>query len=136
MIAIFFSSLYCSVQSLSRVRLCNPVDCSTPGLPVHHQLPEFTQTHDHRVGDAIQPSHPLSSPSPPAFSLSQHQGLILYYSSNVFHNKISSIKTLGCTHKPNSRNLRSDSFWGTDWEGAECITGGDRITILISIPQN
>ena len=45
---------------------------STPGLPVHHQLPEFTQTHVHRVGDAIQPSHPLSSPSPPAFNLSQH----------------------------------------------------------------
>jgi len=55
--------------------LCNPMDCSTPGLPVHHQLPEFTQTHVHRVADAIQPSHPLSSPSPPAFNLSQHQGL-------------------------------------------------------------
>ena len=51
--------------------LCDPMDCSTPGLPVHHQLPEFTQTHVHRVGDAIQPSHPLS-PSPPAFNLSQH----------------------------------------------------------------
>ena len=49
---------------------------STPGLPVHHQLPEFTQTHVHWVGDAIQPSHPLSSPSPPAFNLSQHQGLL------------------------------------------------------------
>ena len=55
--------------------LCNPMDCSTPGFPVHHQLLELTQTHVHRVGDAIQPSHPLSSPSPPAFSLSQHQGL-------------------------------------------------------------
>ena len=55
-----------SVQSLSRVRLCNPVDCSTSALPVHHQLPEFTQTHVHRVSDAIQPSHPLASPSPPA----------------------------------------------------------------------
>ena len=51
------------------------MDCSTPGLPAHHQLPEFTQTHVHWVGDDIQPSHPLSSPSPPAFSLSQHQGL-------------------------------------------------------------
>ena len=48
---------------------------STPGLPVHHKLLEFTQTHVHRVGDAIQPSHPLSSPSPPALNLSQHQGL-------------------------------------------------------------
>ena len=55
--------------------LCDPMNCSTPGLPVHHQLPEFTQTHVHRVGDAIQPSHPLSSPSPPALNLSQHQGL-------------------------------------------------------------
>ena len=51
------------------------MDCSTPGFPVHHQLPKLTQTHVHQVGDAIQPSHPLSSPSPPAFSLSQHQGL-------------------------------------------------------------
>ena len=54
--------------------LCDPMDCSTPGLPVHHQLPELTQTHVPRVGDAIQPSHPLSSPSPPTFNLSQHQG--------------------------------------------------------------
>ena len=55
--------------------LCDPMNCSTPGLPVHHQFPEFTQTHVHRVGDAIQPSHPLSSPSPPAPNPSQHQGL-------------------------------------------------------------
>ena len=51
------------------------MDCSTPGLPVYHQLLEFTQTHVHQVSDAIQPSHPLSSPSPPVFNLSQHQGL-------------------------------------------------------------
>ena len=55
--------------------LCDPVNLSTPGLPVHHQLPEFTQIHVHRVGDAIQPSHPLSSPSPLTFNPSQHQGL-------------------------------------------------------------
>ena len=61
--------------------LCDPKDCSTPGLPVHHQLPEFTQTHVHWVGDAIQPSHPLSSPSPPALSLSKHQGLFKRVSS-------------------------------------------------------
>ena len=53
--------------------LCDPMNCSTPGLPVHHQLPEFTQTHVHRVSDAIQPSHPLLSPSPPAPNPSQHQ---------------------------------------------------------------
>ena len=55
--------------------LCDPMNHSTPGLPVHHQFPEFTQTHVPRVSDAIQPSHPLSSPSPPALNLSQHQGL-------------------------------------------------------------
>ena len=55
--------------------LCDPMNCSTPGLPVHHQLLEFTLTHVHQVSDAIQPSHLLPSPSPPAFSLSQHQGL-------------------------------------------------------------
>ena len=55
--------------------LCDPMDCSTPGFPVHHQLPEFTQIHVHWVSDAIQPSHPLLSPSPLAFNLFQHQGL-------------------------------------------------------------
>ena len=55
--------------------LCNPMNCSMPGIPVHHQLPEFTQTHVHRVSDTIQPSHPLSSPSPPAPNPSQHLGL-------------------------------------------------------------
>ena len=55
-----------SDQLFSRVRLCDPMNRSTPGLPVHHQLPDFTETHVHRVSDAIQPSHPLSSPSPPA----------------------------------------------------------------------
>ena len=59
----------------SCLTLCDPTDCSTPGLPVHHDLPEFTQTHVDRVSDAIQPSHPLSPPSPPALNLSQHQGL-------------------------------------------------------------
>ena len=57
--------------------LCDPMDCSTPGFPVHHQLPELTQTRVHHdgVSDAIQPSHPLSSPSPPTFNLAQHQDL-------------------------------------------------------------
>ena len=59
----------------SCVTLWDPVNRSTPGLPVHHKLPEFIQTHVHCVGDAIQPSHPLSSPSPPALNPSQHQGL-------------------------------------------------------------
>ena len=62
--------------------LCNPMNCSTPGLPVHHQLPEFTQTHIHWVGDAIQPSHPLSSPFPPAPNPSKHQGLFQWVNSS------------------------------------------------------
>jgi len=62
--------------------LCNPMDCSTLGFPVHHQLPELTQTHVNRNGDATQPSHSLSSPSPPALNLSQHQGLFQWVSSS------------------------------------------------------
>ena len=59
----------------SCLTLCDPMDCSTPGFPVHHQLLELTQTHVHQIGGTSQPSHPLSSPSPPTFNLSQHQGL-------------------------------------------------------------
>ena len=65
----------CYSVTTSYSTLCNPMDCSTPRLPVHHQLLEFSQTHVHRVGDAIQPSLPLSFPSPPTFNLSQHQSL-------------------------------------------------------------
>ena len=67
------STLFSSVAQ-SFPTLCDPMDCSMPGFPVHHQLPELTQTHVHQLGDAIQPSHSLLFPSP-AFSLSQHQGL-------------------------------------------------------------
>ena len=66
---------FSSVQSLSRPTLCDHINCSTPGLPVHHQIPEFTHTHVCRVSDAIQSSHPLLSPSPPAPNPSQHQSL-------------------------------------------------------------
>ena len=68
----FFLLQFSSVTQLC-LTLCDPMNRSTPGLPVHHQLPQSTQTHVHRVRDAIQPSHPLSSPSPPALNLSQHQ---------------------------------------------------------------
>ena len=68
-----FSSVQFSCSVVSD--FCNPMNLSTPGLPVHHQLPEFTQTHVHRVSDAIQPSHPLLSPSSPAPNPSQHQSL-------------------------------------------------------------
>ena len=85
---LFFNFLYCigvypinnsvivlvSLVAQSCLTLFDPMDYSMPGFPVHHQLLEFTQTHARQVGDAIQPSHPLSSPSPPAFNHSQHQG--------------------------------------------------------------
>ena len=72
----YFQSVQFSSVAQSCPALCNPMNRSTPGLPVHHQLPEFTQTHVHRVSDAIQPSHPLSPPSPPAPNPSQHQSLV------------------------------------------------------------
>jgi len=77
---------FSSVQSLSHVWLF-----AMPGLPVHHQLPEFTQTHVHRVSDAMQPSHPLSSPSPPGLNLSQHQGLFWVSSSHQVAKVLASI---------------------------------------------
>ena len=73
-LAVSYSVQFSSVAR-SCLTLCNPINCSSPGLPVHHQLLEFTQTNFHRVGDAIQPSHPLLSPSTPASNLSQHQSL-------------------------------------------------------------
>ena len=77
----FGSVQFNSVAKLC-LTLCDPMDCSMPVLPVHHQLPEFTQTHVHSVSDAIQPSHPVSYPYPPAFNLSQHQGLFQWVSSS------------------------------------------------------
>ena len=79
---LLFSSVQFSSVTQSCPTLCIPMNHSTPGLPVHHQLPEFTQTHIHWVGDAIQPSHPLSSPSPPAPKPSQHQSLFQWVNSS------------------------------------------------------
>ena len=77
-----FSSVQFSSVAHLCPTLCDPMNLSTPGLLVHHQLPESTQTHVHWLGDAIQPSHPLSSPTPPALNLSQHQGLFQWVSSS------------------------------------------------------
>ena len=82
MILILFHSVQFSSVAQSCPTLCNPMDHSTPGFPVHHQPPEFTQTHVHWVGGVIQPSHPLLSASPPALNLSQHQGLFKWVSSS------------------------------------------------------
>ena len=79
---IIFPSVQFSSVAQSCPTLCNPMNRSTPGLPVHHHLPEFTQTHVHQVGDAIQPSHPLSSPFPPVPNPSQHQSLFQWVNSS------------------------------------------------------
>ena len=75
-------SVQFSSVAQSCLTLCDPMNCSMPGLPVHHQLPESTQTNVHRVSDAIQPSHPLSSPSPPAPNPSQHQSLFQWVNTS------------------------------------------------------
>ena len=85
--------------------LCDPINCSMPGLPVHHQLPESTQTHVHWVGDAIQPSHPLSSPSPPALNLSQHQGLFKWVSSS---HQVAKVLEFQLQHQFFQRTPRTD----------------------------
>ena len=81
-VSLAVKTLQFSSVAQSCPTLCDPMNCRTPGLPVHHQLPEFTQTHVHQIGDAIQPSHPLSSPSPPAPNPSQHQSLFQWVNSS------------------------------------------------------
>ena len=87
------------------------MNCSAPGLPVHHQLPELTQTHIHWVGDAIQPSHPLSSPSPPAFNLSQHQGLFQRVNSS---HEVAKVLEFHFSISPSNEYSRLISF-RMDW---------------------
>ena len=110
---------FSSVAQLSPT-LCNPMDCSTPGLPVHHQLPEFTQSHVHRGGDAIQPSHPLSSPSPPAPNPSQHQGLFQWVSS--LHRVAKGLE-FQVQHQSFQWTSRTDLLWdglvGSPWSPRE-----------------
>ena len=89
----------------SCLTLCNPMNRSTPGLPVHHQLPEFTQTHVHWVGDAIQPSPSLSSPSPSAPNPSQHQGLLQWVNSS---HEVAKVLDFQLQHHSFQRNPRAD----------------------------
>ena len=88
--------------------LCNPMNHSTPGLPVHHRLPEFTQTHVHWVGDAIQPSHPLSFPSPPAPNPSQHQGFFQWV--NSLH-EVAKVLEFQLQHQSFQWTLRTDLLY-------------------------
>ena len=85
--------------------LCDPMNCSTPGLPVYHQLPEFTQTHVHWVSDAIQPSHPLSSPSPPAPNPSQNQSLFQWVNSS---HEVAKVLEFQLQYHSLQRNPRAD----------------------------
>jgi len=99
-VGVQFSSV-----SQSCPTIYDPMDCSTPGLPIHHQLPEFTQTHVHWVSDAIQPSHPLSSPSPPAPNPSQHRGLFQWVNSS---HEVAKILEFQLQHQSFQRTPRTD----------------------------
>ena len=108
---ILCSWIQFSSVSQSCPTLCNSMDCSTSGFPVHHQLLEVTQTHVHQVCDAIQPSHPLSSPSPPAFSLSQHQGFFQSVSSS---HQVAKVLELQLQHQ-------SFQWFPLGWTGWICL---------------
>ena len=104
--------LFCCCCSVSEscLTLCNPMGCSMPGFPVHHQLPESTQTHVHWAGNAIRPSHPLSSPSPPALNLSQFQGLFKWVTSS---HQVAKVLELQLQHQSFQWIFRTDFPW--DW---------------------
>ena len=107
LLSLFESSVQFSSVAQSCPTLCDPMNHSTPGLPVHHQLLEFTQTHVHWVGDAIQPSHYLSSPSPPALSFSQNQDLFQWVSSS---HKVAKVLEFQLQHQSFQWIFRTD-FW-------------------------
>ena len=106
--SLVISSVHFSSVAQLFLTLCDPMNCSTPGLPVHHQLPEFTQTHTHRVHDAIQPSHPLSSPSPPALIPSQHQSL--FQCVNSLH-EVAKILEFQLQHQSFQRKPRTNLLY-------------------------
>ena len=106
--AVKIASVQFSSVTQSCPILCDPMNRSTPGLPVHHQLPEFTQTHVHRVSDAIQPSHPLSSPSPPVPHPSQHQGLFQCVNSSY---EVAKVLEFQLQHQSFQRTPRTDLLY-------------------------
>ena len=105
LVIYFICSVQFSLVAQSCPTLCNPMNHSTPGLPVYHQLPEFTQTHVHRVGDAIQPSHPPSFPFPPATNPSQHQGLFQWINSS---HEVAKVLEFQLQHQSFQRTNRTD----------------------------
>ena len=114
----FWGLVQFSSVSQSCPTLCDPMDCSTPGFPVHHQLPEFTEIHVHWICDAIQPSHPLSSPSPPAFNLSQYQGLFQWASSS---HQVAKVLAFQLQHQSFQWTLRTS--FRMDWLDLLAVQG-------------
>ena len=110
---------HCSLVVKSCLTLCDPMDCSTSGFPVQHQLPELTHTHVHRVGDAIHPSLPLSSPSPPAVNLSQHQGLSKRVSSS---HQVAKVRSFSFNISPSNEHSGLISF-RMDWLDCLAVQG-------------
>ena len=108
----WFNSVQFSSVAQSCPTLCDSMNCITPGLPVQHQLPEFTQTHVHRVSDAIQSSHPLSSPSPPAPNPSQHQSLFQWVNSS---HEVAKVLEFQLQHHSFQRAPRTDLLEWTGW---------------------
>ena len=108
---IFGMDLMFSSVTQSCLTLCDPMNHSTPGLPVHHQLPESTQTHVHWVGDTIQPSHPLSSPSPPAPNPSQHEGLFKWVSSSH------QVASIGVSASTSVLPMNTQDWFPLGWTG-------------------
>ena len=111
--------LFVFMLSCSAVSDCDPMDCSRPGLHVHHQLLELAQTHVHCVGDAIQPSHPLSAPSPPSFNLSQYQGLFQWVSSS---HQVAKVLEFRLQHQSFQWIFRLTSF-RMDWMDLLAVQG-------------
>ena len=116
---------FSSVQSLSCVWLCDSMNHSMPGLPVHHQLPEVAQIYVHRVSDAIQPSHPLPPPSPFAFNLSQHQGLFKWVSSS---HQVAKVLEFSFSIRPSNEHPGLISF-RMDWLDLLAVQGTLKILI-------
>ena len=114
--SVYFHLIFSSVQSLSHVQ--SPWTAG-PSFPVHHQLPELTQTHVHQVSDAIQPSHPLSSPSPPSFNLSQHQGLFKWVNSS---HQVAKIWSFSFSISPSTEYSGLISF-RMDWLDLPAVQG-------------
>ena len=119
----YYSRIFCWILSLIDNRFssvaqscptfCDPMDCSTPGLPVHHKLPEFTKTHAHRVSDAIKPAHPLSSTSPPAPNPSKHQGLFQWVNSSHEVAKLLEFQLQHQSFQWTPRTVQKHQFFGT-----------------------